>query len=138
MQVTALAELQQAPALTPAQAGKLPDLADGAAAEPDEAGLVQPLQPLPVTLPECTISDRAIRQHSHYSMPQHLQHRDPLYSQITVFKTWCITPVQLDRHSRAICSGSLSNVMADLLLFLGFLHHFVTAAQRGHAVMSLA
>lgn len=136
VQVTALAELQQAPALTPAQVVKLPDLADGAAAEPDEAGLVQPLQPLPVTLPECTISDRAIRQHSHYSLPQHLQHRDPLYSQISVFKSWCTTLVQLNRHSKAICSGSLSNVMADLLLFLGFLHHFLTAAQRGHANMS--
>ena len=138
MQVTALAELQQAPALTPDQLGKLPDLANGAADEPDEAGLVQPLQPLPFTLPECTISDRAIRQHSHYSLPQHLQHRDPLYSQISVFKSWCTTPVQLDRHSRAICSRSLCNVMADLLLFLGFLHHFLTAAQRGHAVMSMS
>ena len=138
MQVTALAELQQAPTHTPAQPGTLPDLAHGAESEPNEAELVQSLQPLPVTLPECTISDRAIWQHSHYSLLQHLLHRDPLYSQISVFKSLCITLVQLDRQCKASCSRSPSNVMADLLLFLGFLHQFLTAAERGHAVMSLS
>ena len=76
IQVRAMAELQQAPALTPTQLEKLPVLADGAGAEPDEAVSVQPSQSLPVTLPECTISDRAIRQHGHYGLPHHLQHRE--------------------------------------------------------------
>ena len=75
-----MAELQQAPALTPTQLEKLPVLADGAGAEPDEAVSVQSSQPLPVTLQECTIGDRATRQHNHYSLPHHLQHRDFLYS----------------------------------------------------------
>ena len=102
-----MAELQQAPALTPTQVAKLLNSAAGAGDEPDEAVLVQSSQPLPVTLLECLINDRAIRQHSHYSLPHQLQHRDPLYSQITVFKAWCITPAQLDRHSRAIRLRSL-------------------------------
>ena len=133
-----MAELQQAPALTPVQLGKMPSLADVAEDEPDQATLVQPMQPLPLTLPECTISDRTIKQHFHYSLPQYLQHMDPLYSQVTVFSSWCTTPVQLDRQSRAICQRSLGNVKADVLLFLGFLHHFMTDAERGHAILSLS
>ena len=133
-----MAELQQAPALTPVQLGKMPSLGDVAEDEPDQATLVQPMQPLPLTLPECTISDRTIRQHFHYSLPQYLQHMDPLYSQVTLFSSWCTTPLQLDRQSRAICQRSLGNVMADVLLFLGFLHYFMTDAERGHAVLSLS
>ena len=39
MQVRAMAELQQAPALAPTQGGELPESADGAGAEPDETML---------------------------------------------------------------------------------------------------
>ena len=45
--------------------------------------------------------------------------------------------MQLDRHSRAVCLGSLRDSMADVPLFLGLLYHFMTAAERGHAVVSL-
>ena len=133
-----MAELQQAPALTPFQLGKMPGQTDIAEDEPDQAALVQPMQPLPLTLPVCTISAKTVRQHFHYSLPHYLQHIDPLYSQISVFCNWCTTPVQLNRQSRAICERSLGNVMADVLLFLGFLHHFMTDAMRGHAILSLS
>ena len=55
-----------------------------------------------------------------------------------MFKAWYITPVQLDRHSRAVCLGSLRDGMADVPLFLGLLYHVMTAAERGRAVASLS
>ena len=50
VQVRAMAELQQAPALTPTQGGKLPESADGAGAEPDEAMLGDAEEPVKLNL----------------------------------------------------------------------------------------
>ena len=50
MQVRAMAELQQAPALTPTQLEKLPVLADGAGAEPDETMLSDAEVPVKLNL----------------------------------------------------------------------------------------
>ena len=125
-ELAAVAALHVAPALTAVQLGKLPapDAEPGEVATEQEAdGYLPPLQPLPVTLPDCTIPAWQLKRH--YSLPPQHAEQQPLASELAEFKHWAVSPVQLNRDRRAVGSRSWENISSSILQYLGFLHHHV-------------
>lgn len=133
--VQAVSALQTAPAMTAAALGKLPapmqqheQLAcithvpgNGSTAQ------AQQYQPLPVTLPECTVPKHKMKKH--YSLPMPQRNRDPLQSELNSFHAWATNKVQLDRDRAPICGRTWLNILSSIMLFMGFLSFHVPKEQ---------
>lgn len=76
----------------------------------------------PVTLPTCIVPTKHL--HKRYSLPQKARDTAPLIHQLAALKRWSTTPIQLDRDCGAIGSRTLKNLLTDIFLYLGYLHHF--------------
>ena len=113
--LAAVAALHEAPALTAVQLGKLPaaEAESDAAAEQGAGEYIAPLQPLPVTLPECTIPHSQLKRH--YSLPPQLTHQQPLAAELAAFRLWLVNPVQLNRDKRAVGSRNWDNISSSIL-----------------------
>lgn len=79
----------------------------------------------PVTLPDCTVPDSKLNKR--YCLPAKEQQTAPLIHQIVSFKRWLTNPVQLDRDFAYVGSRTITNIMKDIHLYLGYLFHFESA-----------
>lgn len=81
----------------------------------------------PITLPTCTVPTSQLQKR--YSLPAKQRAAEPLLHQLVALKQWLSNPIQLDRDFAYVGSRTLRNIEADILLFLGYLHHFEKASQ---------